>query len=423
MYLWGDGKSAPKIHMAGGRLIIYPDVGSDGLVMEEEHQLFNRRPEDVHEQLSRKPCDYVEYHCMLVRTQLLQEYGLLDDEIISVHEHIDAALAAKRLGYSTYMEPASRVNYLAFADFLLGDLPILRLRWSREMGEQSILNFAKKWGVCNDQRSFGGVRTFLSKHVGHIDPLNANIPPRQERNTAMRKEELQQTRSGLLDMAMERGYQPDEIALLGNAYFIAQAFVTGGYRSCGRPFINHLSGTASVLLRYDFRIEVVMAGLLHAAYTHCPAHPEGKQAASDDVCSKLGGERNMVERLVRGYTLRGMRSSRHQAVVMDVGRFTVFEAEVEMIALANEIDMYLSGETRYSAPRNDDMTPAQLDMADKICGIIGVSGMSHSPLQVRNDNRLPPPLNLLTKQNMSYRFNQEHSAITPMPGNAKFVSL
>ena len=409
--------------MAGGRLIIYPDIGNDGLVMEEEHQLFNRRPEDVHEQLFRKPCDYVEYHCMLVRTQLLQEHGLLDDGIISVHEHIDAALAAKRLGYSTYMEPASRVNYLAFADFLLEDLPIFRLRWSREAGEQSILNFAKKWGVCDDQRSFGAVRTFLSKHVGHIDPLRANIPPRQESNTAMRKEELQQTRSGLLDLAMERGYQPDEIALLGNAYFIAQAFVTGRYRSCGRPFINHLSGTASVLLRYDFGIEVVMAGLLHAAYTHCPAHPEGKHAASDDVCSKLGGERNMVERLVRGYTNRGMRSSRHQVVVMDVGRFTIFDAEVEMIALANEIDMYLSGETRYSAPRNDEMTPAQLDITDKICGIIGVSGMSHSPLQGRNDNRLPPPLNLLTKQNMSYRFNEEHSAITPMPGNAKFVSL
>jgi hypothetical protein len=108
---------------------------------------------------------------------------------------------------------------------------------------------------------------------------------------------------------------------------------------------------------------------------------------------------------------------------MDVGRFTVFEAEVEMIALANEIDMYLSGETRYSPPRNDEMTPAQLDMADKICGIIGVNGMSLCPLQGRNDNRLPPPINLLTKQNMSYRFDNEHSAIMPMQGNAKFVSF
>jgi hypothetical protein len=69
------------------------------------------------------------------------------------------------------------------------------------------------------------------------------------------------------------------------------------------------------------------------------------------------------------------------------------------------------------------MTPTQLDIADKICGIIGVSGMSLSPLQGRNDNRLPPPLNLLTKQNMSYQFNKEHSAIMPMPGNAKYVSL
>jgi glycosyltransferase involved in cell wall biosynthesis len=423
LYLWSDGKSVPKIHMAGGRINFYHDIGSDGLVMELEHLLINRRPEDVPEQLFRKPWDFVEYHCMLVRTQLLLEHGLLDDEIISVNDHVDVSLVAKRLGYATYMEPASRVNYIAFADFLLGDLSIFRLRWSREAGEQCILHFAKKWGICNDQRSFGVLRTFLSKHVGRIDPLRANIPPRPDWNTAMRKEELQQTRSGLLDMAMERGYQPDEIALLGNAYFIAQALVTGGYRPCGRPFINHLSGTASVLLRYDFRIEVVVAGLLHAAYSHCPAHPEGKQAASDDVCNKLGGERNMVERLVRGYTLRGIRSLKHQVVVMDVGRFTIFDAEVEMIALANEIDMYLSGETRYSAHRNDEMTPAQLDIADKICGIIGVSGMSHSPLQGRNDDRLPPPLNLLTKQHMSYLFNAEHSAIMPMPGNAKYVSL
>ncbi|BBJ23501.1 glycosyltransferase [Candidatus Nitrotoga sp. AM1P] len=405
LYLWGDGKSTPKIHMAGGRLIIHPDVSRDGLVMEEEHLLFNRRPEDVQEQLFRKPCDYVEYHCMLIRTQLLQEHGLLDDGIISVHEHIDAALAAKRLGYATYLEPASRVNYLAFADFLLEDLPIFRVRWSRDAGEQSILNFAKKWGVCDDQRSFGQVRIFLSKHVGHIDPLRTNIPPRQAWNTTMRKEELQQTRSGLLDMAIEHGYQAAELTLLSEAYFTAQALMTGRYRSCGRPFINHLAGTASVLLRYDFRIEVVMAGLLHAAYTHCPAHPEGKQAAHDEVCSKLGGEDNKVERLVRGYTLKGTKSPRNQVRVTDVGRFTIFDAEVQMIALANEIDMYLSGETRYSAPRNDEITPAQLDVAAKICEIIGVSGMSHSLQQEHNDKRLPPPLSLLTQQNMSYQLN------------------
>ncbi|MDQ3268094.1 MAG: hypothetical protein M3P47_05140, partial [Pseudomonadota bacterium] len=413
LYLWGDGKSTPKIHMAGGKLNIYPDISRDGLVMEEEHQLFNFQPEDVQEQLFRKPCDYVEYHCMLVRTQLLHDHGLLDDGIISVHEHIDAALAAKRLGYSTYMEPASHVNYLAFADFLLGDLPIFRLRWSLEAGEKSILNFAKKWGVCDDQRSFGQVRIFLSKHVGRIDPLRANIPPRQEWTTTMRKEEVQQTRSGLLDMAIEHCYQAAELALLSNAYFIAQALMTGRYRSCGRPFINHLAGTASVLLRYDFRIEIVMAGLLHSAYTHCPAHPEGKQAAREDVYNKLGGEGHKVERLVRGYTHRGMKSRNNQVVVTAAGRITIFDAELQMIALANEIDMYLSGETRYSPPRNDEMTPAQLDIAGKICEIIGVSGMSRSLQQGGNDKRLPPPLSLLTQQNMSYQLNKYHAAIAP----------
>ena len=97
----------------------------------------------------------------------------------------------------------------------------------------------------------------------------------------------------------------------------------------------------------------------------------------------------------------------------DIGRITVFDAEVQMIALANEIDMYLSGETRYSPPRNDEMTPAQLDMAGKICEIIGVNGIFRSLPQERDDKRLPPPLSLLTQQNMSYQLNQEHSAIMP----------
>lgn len=421
LYLWGNGHSEPKIHMAGGKLTIYPAEDRNGFVMKEEHQLVNQRPAEVQDQLYRKPCDFVEYHCMLVRTPLLQNHGLLDDGIVCVHEHIDAALTATRLGFPVYMEPAARVNYLAFAGLLLEDLPLFRSRWSPVAGEQSIQNFAKKWGVNDDADSFGSVRIFLSNHVGHVDPLCINIPPREDLNTAMRKEELQQTRSDLLDMAMERGgYLPADLALLSNAYFVAQALVDGGYRSCGRPFINHLTGTASVLLRYGFRIEIVAAGLLHAAYSHCPEHPEGNQAAINEVTRKLGGERHKVERLVRGYSLRGMQLPAVRAAVADAGRIPLFEAEVEMIALANEIEMTLSGETRHSAPRNDEMTAAQLARAEKICTIIGVSGMARSLRENENDRPANIPPYLLTRQNMSYRFNTDRSATTPMPGNAKF---
>lgn len=421
LYLWGNGRSVPTIHMAGGKLTIYPGANCDGFIMEEEHQLINQRPDDVQNHLYRRPCDFVEYHCMLVRTQLLQEHKLIDENIVCVHEHIHAALTASRLGYSIYMEPASRVNYLAFADFMLEDLSLFRLRWSPESGNQSIQHFAQKWGVCDDSNSFGGVRTFLSNHVGHVDPLRVSTPVRRDQNVAIRKEELQQTRSGLLDLAIEQGYETDELNLLSNAYFIAQALTDGGYRSCGRPFINHLSGTASVLLLYHFRIEVVAAALLHAAYSHCPAHPDSDQAAIDEVCRKLGGENHRVERLVRAYTFRGMRSPGSQPAIMDAGRLSVFVAEVEMIALANEIDMTLSGEIHYSAPRNDEMTPAQLDVATEICKIIGVTGMSHTLQQERANKRLPPPPNLLTRNNMSYRFNIEHTVMMPMPSNARFL--
>ena len=61
---------------------------------------------------------------------------------------------------------------------------------------------------------------------------------------------------------MQAAYRADELALIANAYHVAQVLMDGGYRPCGRPFINHLVGTASVLVHYGLRAETVASGLL-----------------------------------------------------------------------------------------------------------------------------------------------------------------
>lgn len=51
-----------------------------------------------------------------------------------------------------------------------------------------------------------------------------------------------------------------------DAYDLATELFSGRYRGNGKPFVAHLVGTASVLARHGAALEVVLAGLLHAAY-------------------------------------------------------------------------------------------------------------------------------------------------------------
>src|SRR5215831_19644541 len=89
LYLWGDGVRPAKIHMAGGRIEQTEVPG--GKVLREWHQLANADPNRV--KLERQPCDFAEYHCMLVRTELLRDGAVLDPTIRCVHEHVDTALS------------------------------------------------------------------------------------------------------------------------------------------------------------------------------------------------------------------------------------------------------------------------------------------------------------------------------------------
>ena len=261
LYLMAGGTLPTLIHMAGGKLTETSAEG--GRILEATHLLDHADPAKVGDKLVRHPCDFVEYHCMMIRSELLRDGEVLDPRMLNVHEHIDTALSVRQRGYPIFVEPSARVAYLAFAEYMLDDLPLFRERWSREAAESSIDAFCKKWNVVNDDRSFGILRTFVNGHEAQVDPIRWQSragPAAPDEARGMR-----QTRSDLLDLATERGYEPKEVAWLASCYHVAHVLTDGGYRPCGRPFINHLAGAASVLIRYDFRIEIVGAGLLHAA--------------------------------------------------------------------------------------------------------------------------------------------------------------
>ena len=332
VYLWGDGNAPPKIHMAGGTL--KERQAEDGRVMSEVHGHIDADPAAILPTLARAPCDFVEFHCLLMPTALAQD-GVMDADIVGVHEHVDVSLGARKRGFATWLEPAALVTYLAHAPQILEDLPTMRARWDGAACEASIAAFCRKWDVLPDNRSFGGVRGYVAELRWQNDPLRPGARS-EDLGQAMAREELPQTRAAVIDLAMARGYGASEVALLGRACTAAAMLFDGGYRPCGRPFVNHALGTAGVLLRYDFCIEAVAEGLMHAAYTH-------RRLPGPTVQAMLTNLHAMLELRVREYTQRrAKRSSLAPAMC------SLREAEMAAIEAANEIDMRLSGEYDYS---------------------------------------------------------------------------
>jgi hypothetical protein len=333
-----------------------------------------------------------------------------------VHEHIDLSLALEARGAATWFEPASVVNYQAYAPFALPDLPLYRARWSIAAAERSIAAFCAKWGVLDDKRSFGNVRDFVRIHMAQLDPMRPNYPPQPDRDQPMRAEELCQTRSALLDLAVSRGYGEAELSQFVQAYGLAQVLMDGGYRPCGRPFINHLTGTASVMIRYGFRHELVVAALLHAFYTHCPPHVAGVETAFATVRGMLGGEGSPIEHRVRAYTRRDTGSG--PALPPSIAELSLLDAEVLMLTAANEIDMHLSGELRYSG-RADALAPEWMAPMTEVCRLIGVPGMVATLERARVD-AVPAPF--LTRRGVSYRIGPDRrSAVSMLSGVPKLL--
>ena len=414
LYLMAGGTMPTLIHMAGGALTETPAEG--GRVLVPKHLLDGKDPATVDAKLFRQPCDFVEYHCMMIRSELLRDGALLDPRMLSVHEHIDTALSVKQRGYPVFLEPSARVTYLAFEGYMLDELPLFRSRWALEPAEASIDAFCRKWGVVNDDRSFGILRRFIRGHASQVDPIRASAVPRPDRLRTMQREELRQTRSDLLDLAIERGYEPQEVAWLANCYQLAHVLTDGGYRPCGRPFINHLAGTASVLIRYDFRTEIVGAGLLHAAYTHCPPHPAGPKATAELVCTSLGGKGSELERRVRAYTRRDSDRGALSSPSASPWTISLSAAEIIAIAAANEVDMHLSGEFRYSG-RTDEIGPEVTERIAYVSRVLGVDGLAETLLQARRQPIAVKP-EFMTRIPFSYRVGPDKRSVSRMMGDA-----
>ena len=77
-----------------------------------------------------------------------------------------------------------------------------------------------------------------------------------------------QTNLQLYRQLWSLGHTKDDILAVQQAYEFGMEIFAGQFRPTNKPFLCHLIGTASILVSLREPMTVVIAGLLHAIYTH-----------------------------------------------------------------------------------------------------------------------------------------------------------
>lgn len=167
------------IHNAGGSSYIKVDEkhGRPRRRIKQSAHLTGRAIADVLDQLTRTKCDYVEFHCMLVRTEIFAQTGLLDEGMLATREHIDFCFMVSQVGGEIYSEREAVVTtetlglesnkkglmdwfgQLQLPDFKLYDLPYFMLRWSDHWDRASLDHLRQKWNLDED-------KYFIKRYAG-----------------------------------------------------------------------------------------------------------------------------------------------------------------------------------------------------------------------------------------------------------------
>jgi GT2 family glycosyltransferase len=159
------------IHNAGGETYIVTDVKANGKIkrrLRQKAYLTGRAIAAVRDQIHRIKCDYVEFHCMMARTSIFDQIGLLDEGMLATREHIDLCLTVLEAGGSVYCERESVVTTdtvgvaqnkkgwvelfgtTRLPDFKWFDLPYFMVRWSDAWDLASLHHLRDKWNLAED---------------------------------------------------------------------------------------------------------------------------------------------------------------------------------------------------------------------------------------------------------------------------------
>jgi GT2 family glycosyltransferase len=161
LYFIGEPEKE-EIHMAAGDAHI--EERPTGRRFVERHRFAGKRPSDVRAHLVRQPCEQVEFHCMLVRAEVLARLGPLDEDLRSVAEHTDLCMLVRRAGGEVYFEPDAVVTYITSGRFRMADYAFFFRRWSVAWNETSLARFREKWDLPVGEAGTDAIARWTESH-------------------------------------------------------------------------------------------------------------------------------------------------------------------------------------------------------------------------------------------------------------------
>jgi hypothetical protein len=139
------------VHSAGGLAHIDERQGRRRLV--HQNHFDHARLENVRLALRRMPTELVEFHCVLIRTEILARIGPLDEGILNDPHHVDFCMMVREAGGSIYLEPAAVVTQIAPPPVQWSDLAFFLQRWNEPATRRSLRHFTRKWRLPQDDPS------------------------------------------------------------------------------------------------------------------------------------------------------------------------------------------------------------------------------------------------------------------------------
>ena len=150
-----------------------------------------------------------------------------------------------------------------------------------------------------------------------------------------------QTNLQLFYQLRRANYSDADLDCIANAYGLATQLFTGYFRGSGKTFIAHLVGTASILTSVAAPIEVIAAGLLHAAYEFGDFGngDRGISKCKRQKVRKVVGE--VVEKYVAQYTALRWNEETILEVYHRLEGLSEIERHVILMRVANELEDHL----------------------------------------------------------------------------------
>jgi hypothetical protein len=148
------------VHMAGGVLRL-DDFGRQRRCT-EIHRFQGSPLCEVAHALRRQPTDLIEFHCVLIRADVVRQLGGFDEGMKNTAEHVDFCLSMRAAGHQIYFEPRAVVVYMQPPPFQWSDVRFFCTRWNDTWARQTIAHFAHKWRLDPDDPFLANKRTWTT---------------------------------------------------------------------------------------------------------------------------------------------------------------------------------------------------------------------------------------------------------------------